>query len=625
MPIYPIPVGCCLMPTRFSTEWFCSACLVVIYCISPFLAAEDTMLVTGARMERSLTDSAMAATVLTRADIARYTGGDLPELLASVPGLDVRSTGGIGKQTSVFFRGTESDHILVMIDGVRIHSLSSGAIPWEHIPLSEIERIEIVPGPRSALWGSDAIGGVVQIFTRRSSTVFRQSLDFGMGRWGRREGGTHISGSFHSLSLSAGVSYRQLDGFNSRQPLPGTLGVPSYNEPDSDGYDNLSWRWQAGLPLARDGVLQVHGLQGSGRTEYDGQFQNQTDYRQGMWGVRLRLPRYHVWQSELRLTRFLDDGGSYRADMPSPLNNYSRFDTRRVQFAWQNDFVFTPRQALSVGFDYRTERLHSNVSFAHNRRQNRALFLSWHGQFAKHHWQSSLRWDDDRELGTKGTGSLGWTWEWFPSQYLYLNYGTGFKAPSFNELYFPGYGNPDLATEVSRSYESGMRGTHAYGGWTLSVYHTRIQDLIVGFPARNVAKARITGLSAQWRAVYRPWQGELGLDLLDPREPETGQRLIRRAAGKLTLALDWQSGSYQLGAKMRAVAYHYDFDRTRVAGFAVVDLQGRYTVTPRLYMRVRVANVLNKEYQLVRSYNTPDRNFFLSLHYHWGPEERGES
>lgn len=587
-------------------RWLLPLACCVVLVSSPVPAAEDTLLVTGTRLEQSLATLPMAATVLTREDLDRSQAYDMPELFSSV-GLEMRSSGSFGKQTSLFLRGTNSDHVLVLIDGVRIGSLSSGAIPWEHIPLDQVQRIEIVRGPRAALWGADAVGGVVQIFTRAAPATRRTDFSLGAGAWGNRRGQLQLGTAVAPFSFSGGVSHQRAEGFDSRIDA----------ETDRDGHEQTSVRLSADYRPRDNTVLRVHLLHNDGDTQYDGTAQNQTDHLQRIVGASLLFTPSATYSTTLRLAGSRDEGDNYRLTAQGVRSHRSRFNTRRLQLSWQNDFTPRPGQHLSLGLDYHNEMLDSIPRFASTRRYNQALFAAWQGRYGKQHWYASGRWDDNRDFGGHGTGSLGWNWQWRPEQYLYASYGTAFKAPNFNELYYPGFGNAQLGPESSRSYELGLRGAHALGRWEINVYRTRIKGLIAGFPIRNVDRACIDGMEAQWRFQRHPWQGSVRLELLDPREQDRGGRLIRRATRKVTLDLGWQAGRWRAGTTLRGLGHHYDFDQSRVAGFVTVDTRVEYILGSHFRLRAKLANLFNRQYQLVRSYRTPDRHFFLSLHYLW--------
>lgn len=579
------------------------------------LADPEEIIVTGARVPMAENKLPAAVTVLKRADIEALQVHSLPELLQGVAGVDVTASGGYGKVTGIRIRGSESDHVLVLIDGVRLGSATLGIAAFEHLPPSQIERIEVVRGPRSSLWGSEALGGVIHIFTRQGAGESpRYSLDAGGGSYGAKEVTGGVSGAYGNFHYSAAASWFDAKGIDAQQPVPGFFGV---DQPDADGYDNLSVHARGGYHFGASGALDVFLLRAEGNTEFDGNFQDESDFVQQVAGGTLAFSPLRRWRTSLRLSESRDEMDNF-----NPAGDFaSRFDTRSRQLSWQNDLTLRESHGIAFGVDYRDDKVFSSTAYDRASRDNLGLFGLYHGNFQGHQLVASARWDDDQAFGDKTTGGVGWSYALNDGLRLYGSYSAAYKTPSFNELFFPGFSNPDLRPETAVSYEAGLDGWHDWFAWSARGYHTEVDDLIVFAPPtylpHNVHKARITGVEGELSARWRDWSALLAVEWLDPQDKTTGKRLARRTKEKLTLDVTRDLGPLSLGARVFAAGSRFDDagNFVKMNGFATLDLLGEWRLNQRLTLRAKVANLLDKDYQTINTYNSYDRNFFVSFHY----------
>jgi vitamin B12 transporter len=257
----------------------------LVFILYPFSStAENTLpelVVTATRTAQTVDESLASVTVISREEIDNSQALTLPEILRGVPGLDISSNGGLGKTTSVFMRGTESDHVLVLVDGLKIGSATLGNVALEHLPLSQIERIEIVRGPRSSLYGSEAIGGVIQIFTRQGKGI---QASVGMGDDRTYQVTAGLSGATKENWYSLYADHLQTEGFNDCQG--NTSGGCFTIEPDDDGYDNTSFSAKLGHRFGDSVTIEAHAMQAQGHTEYDSSFDNEADFVQQVLGLK---------------------------------------------------------------------------------------------------------------------------------------------------------------------------------------------------------------------------------------------------------------------------------------------------------------------------------------------------
>ena len=581
-------------------------------------ASDEEIIVTATRAPIEADRLAAAVTVINRQDIEELQVKSMPELLTGVAGVDVTVSGGYGKSVGVRLRGAESHQVLVLVDGVRVGAATHGIAAFQHLQPAIIERVEIVRGPRSSVWGSEALGGVIHIFTRRGSgDKPRFSLDAGGGSYDTFEVTGGVSGAYRDFDYSAAVSRFDTRGIDARRPVPGRFGV---DQPDHDGYDNTAVQLGTGYNFSDNGRIEAFVMRAEGTTEYDGNFQDVTDFLQQVAGGSLSLNPAENWNTSLRLSESRDETENY-----SPSGDFSsRFDTRRRQLSWQNDVSLFDSHLLTFGVDYRKDKVASSTDYARSGRDNTGVFGQYSVNVSDHQLIASVRRDDDEVFGSETTGGVGWSYAWSETLRLYASYGTAYRTPTFNELFFPFFGNPDLKPETAESWEAGLRGQRQHFGWSIRAYRTHAEDLVTtvcdqyfNCAPENVNKAQVTGVEGDLFVQWEGWNAVLGAEYLDPENETSGKRLPRRARERLTLDLRRDIGRFTVGARLLAEGNRFDnaANTIKVNGFATVDLSGGYRFNERVTLRAKLANLLDEEYQTINTYNSFGRNFFLSFHY----------
>ncbi|MGX2039365.1 TonB-dependent vitamin B12 receptor [Methylocaldum sp. MU1018] len=584
----------------------------------------DTITVTATRTERSAEESLASVTVIDRDEIERRQAQSVQDVLRGVPGLSVTNNGGLGKNTSVHLRGTESGHVLVLIDGVRAGSATNGAMAFQDIPVDQIERIEIVRGPRSSLYGSEAIGGVIQIFTRKGREGFKPYLSFGAGSHSMYKAAGGVSGGDDRAWYSLNGSRLETRGFNSCAGRPFSLGGGGCftRQPDHDGYRNTSGSARAGYRFANGLEIEGNLLHAEGDNEFDGSFQNRSTFVQQMLGGSLKYSPAEFWSTTLRAGRTLDESDNFFDRQFS-----SSFNTQRVNVTWQNDFALAEGHLFTLGLDYYNDRVDGTTDYAVNSRDDKAGFAQYQLTLGGFDAVAGVRVDDNEQFGVQPTGNVALGYGFENGIRLTGSWGTAFKAPSFNELYFPGFGNPVLDPENSESWEVGVSGRHAGVAWALNGYHTEIDNMIAtvcGLAncfAENLNRARILGLEAQASTRLMGFDIAANLSLLDPENlgegASRGKRLPRRAKSMFRFDLDRAVGPARVGTTVYGEGQRFDdvANTQPLAGYVTVDLRASVDLHRGLSLEGRVANLLNKQYQTARFFNQDDLNFFLTLRY----------
>ena len=591
----------------------------------------DQVVVTGTRTDVAIEDSLVPVQVIDRATIERSQATSLPALLQGRAGINLTRQGGPGKLTSLFLRGTESDHVLVLVDGLRIGQATNGMSMLQDLPIDQIERVEIVRGPRSSLYGSEAVGGVIQIFTRAAEPGLRREASLGVGSNRLRHAAVGLSNRGARGWVSARAGYQETDGIDACRGTAAGWGAGCFaDEPDRDGYRNVSVNLRGGLEMAEGLEVDAHLLQANNFNEYDGSMYsgNEAENRQQVLGARARWRARDRLSVTAQLGRTNDDADSFYASAAGR-SFVSTFDTRRDQASVQVDAGFGTDQLLSAGMDWLRDRLASSTAFDEASRDNLGAFLEYQGRFGAHTMQASLRGDDNQQFGHHTTGSVGYGLAFGEGWRLTASAGTGFKAPTFNDLYYPGFSNPDLRPEESRSSNLGIARYGDGWNWTVNAFQTRIDQLIgydTGFNLVNIDRARIRGAEATGFASLAGFDLTAEVSHLDARNDSggtnDGNRLPRRARNTGRLDVDRAFGPLRVGVSaIGASARHDDVaNSARLAGYGLLDLRLEYALAPAWTLRAKVGNVLDRRYETIAWYNQPGREYGLSLH--WRPQAR---
>jgi vitamin B12 transporter len=603
----------------------CLAAIAALACF-PSLPAyaqpdpEDAVIVTATRTPLNADIALAPVTIITREDIERSQAQSVAELIQGLPGVGISVSGGHGKQTSVFLRGTGRGHVLLLIDGVKAGSATDGAPAWEFLPVSEIERIEIVRGPRSSLYGSEALGGVIQVFTRKGKGRTQWQATAGAGSRRSNEIGGGVSGSHNDGWYSLHVNRFATRGFDARQPVV-EFGT-SVDQPDRDGLDNRSVSARWGYRFDKGTEIELHALRAEGNTEFDAAGNDEEDFVLEASGASLQLQPASWWNTALNYGRSLDHRRDFQSAGSLPED---RFNTTHQQWSWQNDLALADAHLLTLGYDYSRDRVGGTVDYARKSRDNRGIFGQYQAKFEKQDASVSMRHDTNEQFGGHNTGSVAWGYALAERLRLIVSYGTAFRAPTFNDLYFPDFmgfptSNPDLQPEKSRTSEIGLKGHAGELSWSLFGFYTKIENLIAldaAFIPQNINQAVIKGIETEAGITMEKWKLHGGITLLDPRDERTDNWLAHRSRKSAKLNLDHRDGGLEVG--MGIIARGPSFDDTantrRLGGYSVVDLHAQKTLSRDWLLRARIKNLLDKEYQTVQSYNSPSRGVFVTVTY----------
>lgn len=588
----------------------------------------DEILVTATRTARTADASLAAVTIITRSNIERSQANSLDEVLRAVPDLDISRNGGYGKSTSLFMRGANAGHVLVLVDGVRAASATLGTYSWENLRPEQVERIEIVRGPRAALYGSDAVGGVIQIFTRKADGPFASA---GLGSHGTHQVSAGLGGG---MGADHGSWRYSLEAGHFRSD-----GIPTNAVFSRDhGYENT--HFAAGLEgdLAVGLKLNLDFTRAQGHSELDASTGNE-DFRNQVFSARLAHQVSTTWSQRLTLGHAVDDYTTHSPTSPSNIT------TRLSSLSWQHDLALIPDGLTTLGLDFWRDRADKDASGSiHQSLDTVAVFAQQQWRALGSDWVLGLRGDRHDRYGEKTTGSLAWGRDLTPATRLTASWGTAFKAPTVNDLFWPyssdvffgttyiTQGNPDVQPESARSLELGLR--HKLGnGVSLgaNLYRTRVKDLIewqgtltgpdeYTYQPANIGRAAIDGLELTAGGQLGGWQMHAGLTWLDAENEATGAQLDRRPKRKLGLNASHALGRGELKAEWIAASARNDLNNSvRLDGYGIVNLAYRQPLGKDFDLQARVENLFDKDYVLASSfsgdYNTFGRSLFLTLRY----------
>lgn len=596
--------------------------LVVGVCLSASLAQAQTprgtgpeeIIVAANRVEQSIGTVLAATTVIDKDRIRRSSAQNLAELLAGVPGMQFSPAGGLGAQTSLFLRGTESDHTLILVDGVQMTTSTGSAGKLEFIPLDQIERVEIVRGPRSSVYGSEAIGGVLNIITKpHSSEDFNGSLKVMAGTQNSSDANLGLQGRVGNTALSLNASRQQTDG----------IDFSERGSSDDDGYENDSYSLSLTHQFGERFSLSSTYSSFDARSDYDDGVVN-TDSQQ--FSTALTAALSESWDSSLIIEQFKEDN----ADAGSFGLTNSASENRRL--SWQNNYSFDARNLLSFGVDRQEQELRYATFGAlqtDTSRDNDGVFGVYIHEGAALDFTLSLRNDDNERFGDHSTGSVAIGRDLTDSVRAWVSYGTAFKAPNLIDLYvdFPAFfffANPNLDPETAQSLELGLQASALGASWQLNIFRNDIDDLIAtdaSFTSlANIQQARIDGLEATVSISLSGWGLDAALTLLEHENRSTGVGLLRRPEQTLSINLARDFGVLDLTLNLLAQGEHLDIDpvsfgNSKVGGFGVLNVIAGYQLSEDFELRLRIGNLLDKDYQVVDGFNTQDRTAQLSLNY----------
>jgi len=570
----------------------------------------EDVVVTPNRYPTKLENSFQPVSVIDRSDIEREQPRSTEDLLRNIVGLDVAISGGRGQQTEIHLRGNSTARVLVLVDGIRIGSATSGGASLQSIPPEIIERVEVIRGPRSSLYGADAMGGVIQIFTRRNQGPAKGSIEAGAGNHNTNKQSLALTGGNATTSAGFVAAHHRTQGVNASREESGQY---TYN-PDADGFSNTTAALNVHHRIGAKIDTFFTALNASGTSGFDaGDMPDaNTDYTQSVFSLGL--------SSELSKQASLNAVLGESHDDTYNFSYASEYNTRKRNLNLNGVYSFSDGNDLVAGVETLEDYVDSNAGYVEDSRTSTGLYLQQSLDFGRHSVLLGGRNEHIEGFGDHATGNAGYSFDVSKDSKLTLSYGEGFRAPSFNDLYYPGYANPDLKPEESYTSELDYIVCFQQGFGNVSLFHSRYQELIVlddNYVPQNVGQADIKGIELEGAAEWNEWSFEGNVTLLRPLNLDYRDDLdLRRTARKtanLTVDYRWQRWSFGATVNARGQRYDDTLNLNQVGGYSTANLHAEWNVNKNLDLKFAVYNAGDKDYRTTRGYHAADREFMTSV------------
>ena len=583
-------------------------------------ATLDEVVVTATRVALPVADVVADVSIVDRAQIDRSGANTIAQLLSTLPGLQATSN---GESDRIYIRGAEARMTALYIDGVRIDSqdglMLGGGVPWGLVPVAQIDRIEVLRGAASAVYGSDAMGGVIQIFTRRGESVLTPFVNFGLGSFNLKKLEAGFSGAQGGWDYALSAGREDSDGLNTRPDLVHT--------PDHEASARQSGALRLGYQLSKAHRVELSALD------------NQMDSQYVPWGggtnisVKSSLTSSTVnWSAQWTQ--------AYSTRLSFSQSRIAKTDTAPNDFETNlQTALFENNLRLGLGtfsavFERRQDSFDAKATtwdpaFKGDRAQN-AVALGYGANYGKHAVQVNVRQDNDSLFTTKQTGALAYAYTFAPNWRANGSSGIAFRVPTLEQVYGP-YGDAKLAPETNQNHELGVSYATPARSFKAVMYRNEIANMISSsqtlttcsagfFCYYNVGQASIQGVTLSGAQKMGAYEMRASLDTLDPVNSVTGKTLSLRARKMLTFGVERAVEAWRFGGELQAVGERFDNAANTIVlpGYALLNLNASTKLGKDWRLTLRVDNASDTRYQEVGQYATPGRSFFAGLQ--WQPK-----
>jgi vitamin B12 transporter len=602
--------------------------------------------VTATRTPISKNNVIADVTTISSEEIERAGSSSLPELLQRQPGIEISNLGGPGKASTIGIRGTSSTHTIVLVDGIRLSAATTGFSAIEHIPLSQIEKIEIVRGPASSLYGQDAIGGVIQIFTKKGVDGFKPYVDIGYGSYNTSNFKSGVRAGNNQTTYAINFAAMNTDGFSAFVPNP--ANAANSKNLDKDGYKNYSLSSSLSHKINQDYEIDLQYFLSKGKNQFDNSFANLSPLFHGNYRNEIKLETYaanikgqinKIWQSSIKLSqstdKYLDLQKNNLVTFLDEDGVNDLYKTTHDQLSWQNNIAL-PRGSITLLYDFLKQRIKTTDLYEKTQRTNHGVMVGYSLIEDKHNFQTNFRKDFNSAYDDAITGNIGYAYSINSNWTVSSSYGTAFVSPSFNFLYSLSspwaFGNPNLKPEKSKNIEGSVRYRDDSGSMSLTMFQNKIDDLIIydGDNAvqfsrtntRNINEALIKGFTISGDQFFGHFQIKGSATGQSAKNEDTDKYLPRRASLIGNISLNYFIGHWNIGVEETFSGNRFDNAKNTVnlSGYALTNLVADYKINDKLKLNLRLNNVFDKDYSLAAEgsalkYQTPGRSLFTSLRY----------
>jgi len=625
----------------------CLSQIFITYAIADTALKTSDVFVTATRTPTPIKNVIADVTLISEDEIKRAGSASLQELLQKQPGIEIANLGGAGKVSTIGIRGTSSTHSVILVDGIRLGAATTGFTAIEHIPLSQIEKIEIVRGPASSLYGQDAIGGVVQIFTKKGLKGFKPYVGIGYGSYNTSNFQSGIRGGNDQTTYAINFSTINSDGFSAFVPNPANA-ANSINL-DKDGYKNYSLSSSLNHKINQDYEIDLQYFSSKGKNQFDNRFANSSPSFHGNYRNEIKLETYamqlkgqinKVWQSSIKLSqstdKYLDLQKNNKDTYLDEDGVTDLYKTTQDQFNWQNNFAL-PKGSINFIYDFLKQRIKTTDLYEKTQRTNHGFMIGYNLLENNHNFQVNLRKDFNSAYDDAVTGNIGYAYALNSNWTLASSYGTAFVSPSFNYLYSLAdpyaLGNPNLKPEKSKNIEASMRYRDDSSSLSLTFFQNKIDDFIIysnpnfitdsRTTTQNLNKAKIQGLTISGDQFLGHFQIKGSLTTQSAKNEDTDLYLPRRANTFGNINLNYYVGYWNIG--IEEIFSNKRFDNkentVKLSGYSVTNIVADYKFNENLNLNFRLNNVFDKDYSLAAEgasgfrYQTPGRSLFANLRY----------
>lgn len=616
------------------------------------------VIVSATKTPVPVTQLTSAVEVITEEDLKRRQTKTVVDALRLSQGLAVFSTGGPGTSATVRIRGSNSDQVLVLIDGAIMNSTTLGSFNFANLTTDNIERIEILRGAQSMLWGADAMGGVINITTKKGTGAPSANAFFEYGSFSSIREGGQVSGQKGPVDFSVALSRWDYTGFSAVNYRRGAS--------ERDGFHNWQTSTRIGVALPREGRLDFNFRLLQGKINFDNGFSPGFDVlgafsnsQQFVYSASYQQPITNWWNQVLTVSRQTEtlessSGTTQRnvltGAVSTPFGNRSEINTLANRVEWQHNFQVGKPLLLSAGYQLRDQQ-GENLDLASGATAISNRIVSSHAGFAQAQlnlWDrvfatAGVRQDEYNVFGSATTyrATAGYLHQETGTK-VRASYGTGFRAPTINQLFFPDFGKPDLKPERSQSMDAGVDQYLLNNRLTLSgtYFWNRFRDMIVAqqsatvcgvgpfgpnFCAQNIGLVGTKGWEASVKyALVRdlPWiksldvQGQYTNTLTRNFVQQPGNRAPRMPVDQWSLVLSYQPiDPLRVSLEGRYVGSRFDDvnNRQNLKAFDVWNLIANYDVTKNVQAYVRAENLFNEKYEEILNFGTPVRSVFAGV------------
>ncbi|AMN67350.1 TonB-dependent receptor [Psychrobacter sp. P11G5] len=596
----------------------------------------DKIVVTATRTPTKTSNVIAQTRVIDKEDLQRYQGQTVTDILKNQPGINITQSGGMGTASNFYMRGFDSKQVLVLIDGIRYGSISLGSPSLNLLSADQIDRIEILYGASgSSIYGSDAMGGVIQIFTKGNS-VKQSNVSTTVGYGSNNHYQVGVTGQLKNdtSSLSLGVSRNETDGFNA-------IANPStydYNA-DDDGFESTNASLALQHRLSDSLSAGLSALYSDSTTDIDSAgnvFPNSySDQKNGSANAFLQY-KTPLTVSKLSYGQSIDKSTSHDANSIN-YQEGSQFDTTQEQARLETSINAQPGTVI-MGAEWLSQKLDASdvldfsgfpapaiqTAYDPDDRTVKSAFIGYQLSESYYDLQANYRVDDNSQYGNESTYNLGAAIHPLAGMRIGANYATGFRAPTFNDLYWPGFSNPNLKPERTENTEVFVEYTNDAQTSRLTGYYTDAEDLIAN--ATNINEAKIKGLSLTSDWSMNAFIFGLGYDYLDAKDKTSNsvnydQQLAYRPKNSGLIYIGYQQPMFDVRLEAKHTDDRYTAENNELDNYTLLNLSGAVYINPNLRANLRVDNITDEYYtiasQFGNEYATEGTSYFTSLTYNW--------